>query len=233
MPTGQAIIEDALTILGLRERGGTASVSDSVDSLSALNSMWGAWGVDEGLIYAHYAARLNWAATIAGYTVGPGGALDMPKIPARIYRPHWVTVTGGAIATSSLATGGLGYVVNDTGVFPSAMGTRATYTVNTVDGTGAVLTFTVSAAGTGFQPAYGVSGAVGGAQPGVGAGFSINVLTVSAATQNRQDLDLVTPDRYFAHNDLAASASLPDELYRSEEHTSELQSRQYLVCRLL
>src|SRR5258707_3001937 len=24
-----------------------------------------------------------------------------------------------------------------------------------------------------------------------------------------------------------------DELYRSEEHTSELQSRQYLVCRLL
>src|SRR3712207_7784515 len=26
---------------------------------------------------------------------------------------------------------------------------------------------------------------------------------------------------------------LPDELARSEEHTSELQSRQYLVCRLL
>src|SRR3712207_7757912 len=25
----------------------------------------------------------------------------------------------------------------------------------------------------------------------------------------------------------------PKELYRSEEHTSELQSRQYLVCRLL
>src|SRR3712207_7054828 len=28
-------------------------------------------------------------------------------------------------------------------------------------------------------------------------------------------------------------AILPDKLPRSEEHTSELQSRQYLVCRLL
>src|SRR3712207_9230906 len=26
---------------------------------------------------------------------------------------------------------------------------------------------------------------------------------------------------------------LPDRVFRSEEHTSELQSRQYLVCRLL
>src|SRR3712207_8314362 len=33
----------------------------------------------------------------------------------------------------------------------------------------------------------------------------------------------------FSMKDLA----LPDHLPRSEEHTSELQSRQYLVCRLL
>src|SRR3712207_7546754 len=31
----------------------------------------------------------------------------------------------------------------------------------------------------------------------------------------------------------AAAAVLPHEHQRSEEHTSELQSRQYLVCRLL
>src|SRR3712207_7536272 len=30
-----------------------------------------------------------------------------------------------------------------------------------------------------------------------------------------------------------ADPELPDQLRRSEEHTSELQSRQYLVCRLL
>src|SRR3712207_8930646 len=32
---------------------------------------------------------------------------------------------------------------------------------------------------------------------------------------------------------LAAHRMLPPARYRSEEHTSELQSRQYLVCRLL
>ena len=184
-----------------------------MDCLGALNVMWDAWGIDEGIVYGEYPARFPWAATIAGYTVGPGAALSLPKLPARIYRPHWVSVTGGAISTSSLASGGTGYAVGDTGIFPTGEGTKATYTVNTVDGTGAVLTFTVSAAGTGYRPQYGVMGQTAGAQPGVGVGFAINVLTATALATNRQDLDMVPPDRYYAHNDLAASAGLPDELY--------------------
>src|SRR3712207_7467508 len=32
---------------------------------------------------------------------------------------------------------------------------------------------------------------------------------------------------------LQVKAKVPDGVFRSEEHTSELQSRQYLVCRLL
>src|SRR3712207_7075155 len=40
-------------------------------------------------------------------------------------------------------------------------------------------------------------------------------------------------DRAAARDDDAALARAPDGLERSEEHTSELQSRQYLVCRLL
>src|SRR3712207_7155084 len=43
------------------------------------------------------------------------------------------------------------------------------------------------------------------------------------------------PQRGGGHGDLDAGVqvvALPDEA-RSEEHTSELQSRQYLVCRLL
>src|SRR3712207_7325672 len=35
------------------------------------------------------------------------------------------------------------------------------------------------------------------------------------------------------HPGVADAAQLPGDLPRSEEHTSELQSRQYLVCRLL
>src|SRR3712207_7573307 len=53
-----------------------------------------------------------------------------------------------------------------------------------------------------------------------------------------QDRDLVgTLDRFQAmrHNDRRSSPSVhgPQQQIRSEEHTSELQSRQYLVCRLL
>src|SRR3712207_7329692 len=33
--------------------------------------------------------------------------------------------------------------------------------------------------------------------------------------------------------DIRTDERIPQEAYRSEEHTSELQSRQYLVCRLL
>src|SRR3712207_7728013 len=36
-----------------------------------------------------------------------------------------------------------------------------------------------------------------------------------------------------AHSGPARAAHRPRQLGRSEEHTSELQSRQYLVCRLL
>src|SRR3712207_9014549 len=37
----------------------------------------------------------------------------------------------------------------------------------------------------------------------------------------------------FRHNELYPTLTRPDLDIRSEEHTSELQSRQYLVCRLL
>src|SRR3712207_7695290 len=39
--------------------------------------------------------------------------------------------------------------------------------------------------------------------------------------------------RILGRKDLRSNAPLPVPFVRSEEHTSELQSRQYLVCRLL
>src|SRR3712207_8648577 len=43
-----------------------------------------------------------------------------------------------------------------------------------------------------------------------------------------------TREQYFALLDnLPAAKRMEDSQQRSEEHTSELQSRQYLVCRLL
>src|SRR3712207_7458753 len=40
-------------------------------------------------------------------------------------------------------------------------------------------------------------------------------------------------DYYPSHSDEDLAGSVDTEYGRSEEHTSELQSRQYLVCRLL
>src|SRR3712207_8004463 len=50
-------------------------------------------------------------------------------------------------------------------------------------------------------------------------------------------LNAATPGQritYFrTYREVATSPAALDDLKRSEEHTSELQSRQYLVCRLL
>src|SRR3712207_7803803 len=50
------------------------------------------------------------------------------------------------------------------------------------------------------------------------------------AAEQRERLDVLGGDRVV--DDLAGRAA-GDGVVRSEEHTSELQSRQYLVCRLL
>jgi hypothetical protein len=83
----------------------------------------------------------------------------------------------GAILTHSLGVGGLGYAVNDTG---SVQGTGygGTYKVLTVSG-GAVLTYSLIAAGRDYITGNGTSTLAGGTQPGVGSGFTINILTVS------------------------------------------------------
>lgn len=212
MPTGQTIVNNALTILGIREQGGTASTSDSQDSLDQLNSMWAAWGIDEGLIYAILAQRFPVSANVGIYTIGAGAQVNAPRL-GRIYRATFLTATGGAIATQSLGDAGTGYAANDTGVVLGAGGTRATYTINTVDLTGAVLTFTISAAGTGYLAGNGYQTQPAGAQPGSGSGFTVNILTVTAGGQNRTNLRIVPAEAYYEHNDLSASALTPDELY--------------------
>src|SRR3712207_7459282 len=62
------------------------------------------------------------------------------------------------------------------------------------------------------------------------------LVTVEQAPRNAKPLevgadDLPPPDAVLA--DEAGPLEDGDVLLRSEEHTSELQSRQYLVCRLL
>src|SRR3712207_9400405 len=65
-------------------------------------------------------------------------------------------------------------------------------------------------------------------QPDGAAGadpVTVPVISRSPGVDGRQELDLVVSDEQA----LVASRATTE---RSEEHTSELQSRQYLVCRL-
>src|SRR3712207_8948446 len=55
-------------------------------------------------------------------------------------------------------------------------------------------------------------------------------LVTSAMKVDPADPTKMAPDDKLSVIDLKAS---PPKVVRSEEHTSELQSRQYLVCRLL
>ncbi len=215
--TGQSIVNDALIYLALMDPAGTPSASDSTTLLQVLNNMWESWGIDEGLIYAIIASRFALTADIGTYTIGvPAGSTQLPNFnsprPARIYRAVITQASGGAINSNSLFAGGSGYVVNDTGVIQGGNGTVATYTVNTVTA-GAVATYTISGAGTGYTPMLGATTATGGAQAGIGTGFRISIASVTAGGQNRNELNIVEATKYYAHNDLQASAAVPDEIY--------------------
>ncbi len=96
MPSGQTIINNALTVLGVNELGGTPSASDSTDCLGELNRMWSGWAIDEGLIYAVKSIQAALTATIGTYTIGPGATINQPA-PARIYKAVFVTSAAGRI----------------------------------------------------------------------------------------------------------------------------------------
>lgn len=88
--------------------------------------------------------------------------------------------TNGMVSTADLtgASGGTGYTVNDvlTLATPSLGATAATVTVATVDGSGVILTFTITTKGSKYT--VGVKTTTGG----TGTGATINVATIESAT---------------------------------------------------
>ena len=218
--TGQQIITNALTALGLNQMGGTPSTSDSNTSLNELNDLWQAWGIDEGLIYAVIAERFPLASGKAYYTMGPGPNADFPQAeyPARIYGAHFVIALAGGIATTSLDNGGTGYADGDTGVIIGGQGAQATYTVGAATaGVGTVTAFGIISPGSGYLPGNSHYTQTGGSQPGSGTGLAINITSVVGTAggvgQIRVPLRIENADGYYAHRDLNASSLTPDALY--------------------
>lgn len=97
MPTGQTIVTNALTVLGINGQGETPSASDSNDALAELNAMWAAWGIDEGLIFAVATAQYALIQNTGTYLMGPGGSSPYNvAVPARIYQAYFATSTSRA-----------------------------------------------------------------------------------------------------------------------------------------
>ena len=93
MPTGQQIITNALTTLGIVEQGGSPSASDSADALIELNDMWSSWSIDEGLIFAVQAITKALTGAVGSYTIGSGAAFNVAS-PSRIYAAFITTSSG-------------------------------------------------------------------------------------------------------------------------------------------
>jgi hypothetical protein len=90
MPSGQVIVNNALVALGILGQGEVANASDSADALTELNSMWDAWSIDEGLIYAELPVDKALTANVGSYTVGTGATFNTPR-PNRIYQAFIVS----------------------------------------------------------------------------------------------------------------------------------------------
>jgi len=121
------------------------------------------------------ASSFYWAPGFlsAPVAISPGADNSAIVIPAG---PDW---SPGPIVTTTLGAGGALYAANDTGTLTNGNG-DATYKVLTVDGGGAVLTYQITAAGTGYMVENGSPTAVGGAQPGLGVGLTLNITAVSS-----------------------------------------------------
>jgi hypothetical protein len=126
-------------------------------------------GFVEGTVSAF--GVFTWPIAVPGIPLSDGNNKALMLTDAFNYN-------AGGITSTTLAAGGLGYAIGDTGVI-AAGNFDATYQVLTVDGAGAVLTYSITSPGTSYLPANGVTTNIGGAQPGAGAGFTINITAVA------------------------------------------------------
>lgn len=99
------------------------------------------------------ASLARWTGNGLNYGTGPtdiAPSLSLDNKPLAMFADAtFIAGVSGAVATSSLNTGGTGYAVNDTGTIN--VGTGASYVVNTIDGVaGRIATSTLNAGGTGY-----------------------------------------------------------------------------------
>lgn len=92
MPTGQQLINGALTDIMILEQGGTPNASDSTSALNELNNQWDGWGIDDGLIYGTLAKSYVWPLNTSTVAIGPAAAAPFNVAPpTRVYEAYFAT----------------------------------------------------------------------------------------------------------------------------------------------
>lgn len=94
------------------------------------------------------------------------------------------------IVDSQVNEAGTGYANGDTGQLIQHDGPDTTYVVTSVDGDGAVLTYTL-VQGPGNTNATGAVTITGGDQPGAGSGFTLDITVDPASATGAVDLDVL------------------------------------------
>jgi len=82
--TGQTIINNALSALGMLEQGGTPSGSDSNDALLRLKMLTGQWRIQELFVWSVGLSTSSLVANQRSYGIGPGAA-DFGTLPRPAY----------------------------------------------------------------------------------------------------------------------------------------------------
>src|SRR3712207_363338 len=150
--------------------------------------------------------------------------LTRPQLLAELFNDARTGIAVGGTSGKSTVTGMIGWILNEAGLRPTVMN-------------GAVMKNFVTA-DTPFASALVGSGEIFVSEVDESDG-SIALYRPSIAILNNITLDHKSLDelrhlfRDFALKAETVVLNLDDDETRSEEHTSELQSRQYLVCRLL
>ncbi len=210
MPTGQTIINNALTALNILDAGGAPSGSESTDLLGELNTMLDGWATEETLVPSVRTDQYPLTANLNPYALGPvtaataGNLLGTKTAISAISNAAAAVMTYAALTPALASTqlvlisGFTGNWAPANGVWPITVASPTTFSIP-IDSTG----FGVIAGTPVFQ--------IGVARP-VRIDHAVLVATVGGAT-TRKPLRIVGSTTYFDHGDLSAAAATADELY--------------------
>lgn len=103
MPTGQQIINNALTALNILDAGGAPSGSESADLLIELNVMVDGWSAEETLVPSITTAQYALTANQNPYPMGPAATapFNVPR-PVRIDQAVLVSTVGSGTTRKGL-----------------------------------------------------------------------------------------------------------------------------------